>query len=824
MPIVKNLIKWLSYLVIGLVILLGAGVVVVNFYKDEILAKINAKLNGTVEGDVRIGDYHVTFLHAFPHFSITLSDIYLHGPKYDQYHTPFLKAEDVHINIVPYKLLAKQLVISSVDIENGEIFIFKTRTGYTNTEMLKSRKAHNSGNQKELAVVDLHEINLRHMKFTFHDSLKLKHLGIDFVHTRNKIGSDSGRTVIESSGRLTFHGLMMNAEKGSFLREVNASSQLNLSLDSSLTEFIVKPSRLAFEKTTVNLYGVFHLGDQKHFELSIKSENADHREALQIVHDTLASKLSKFSVDGPIKVSVQVRGVMQAGIKPAVDASFSLHDSYVTSGSISAAQLSLNGSFMNHVNTDVPNDENNARMTFENVKGKIDNIPIEATVVLTDMKDPHLDLKAVFDTPLKNLNQNFDSTSISFRSGHFRSSFTYSGKLREYMDKTRTEYSGKLSGQATISDGALYYNKRSYNVKNVNAVFDFTEKVFAISSLTLSVNNNDVAVTGSVKDVIPFFLQPEGNAKIKLSITSPKIDLTGITKPRIAVSKTRAKAKIRKSKEKMVDIVDHLNEHLDLDVSFNIAQFVNRNFKGSQLKGQLLLKNNQFTLNNLAMNFGGGKVQLNTRITDVADKISPISIQTKVTDIALKDFFLAFNDFGQKTFTHEKVEGKLSMTLDLNSAIDDKLDLQMSRLDGDVAFSIREMRLMKFEPIQNLSNFLMKGRDFSDVSFSDINSRVVMNGTKMAVARMEIESTVIGMFIEGIYDLGDSTDLAVQVPLSNLKKRDQDIPPENIGTDSRVGPSVYLRVRTDRDGKTTISYDPFKKFRKNSKGKKNNAA
>ena len=133
---------------------------------------------------------------------------------------------------------------------------------------------------------------------------------------------------------------------------------------------------------------------------------------------------------------------------------------------------------------------------------------------------------------------------------------------------------------------------------------------------------------------------------------------------------------------------------------------------------------------------------------------------------------------------------------------------------------LHDMRLTNFEPIQRLSNFLMKNRDFSDVSFSDINSSVDMQGTKMGVKRMEVTSTVISMFIEGIYDLGDSTDLAVQVPLSNLKKRDQEIPPEHIGTDSRVGPSVYLRVRTDKDGKTNISYDPFKKFRKNGKGKK----
>ena len=47
------------------------------------------------------------------------------------------------------------------------------------------------------------------------------------------------------------------------------------------------------------------------------------------------------------------------------------------------------------------------------------------------------------------------------------------------------------------------------------------------------------------------------------------------------------------------------------------------------MKGQLLLANNTFELKDLSMNFGGGTVKLNTVISDVNNKISPISIQAK---------------------------------------------------------------------------------------------------------------------------------------------------------------------------------------------------
>jgi hypothetical protein len=80
---------------------------------------------------------------------------------------------------------------------------------------------------------------------------------------------------------------------------------------------------------------------------------------------------------------------------------------------------------------------------------------------------------------------------------------------------------------------------------------------------------------------------------------------------------------------------------------------------------------------------------------------------------------------------------------------------------------------------------------------------------------MEISTNVARLFIEGRYSLIDSTNIIIQVPLSNLKKHDKSIKPENIGTDSKMGPSIYLNIITNKGGKMKIAYRPFpKKTRK----------
>jgi len=57
--------------------------------------------------------------------------------------------------------------------------------------------------------------------------------------------------------------------------------------------------------------------------------------------------------------------------------------------------------------------------------------------------------------------------------------------------------------------------------------------------------------------------------------------------------------------------------------------------------------------------------------------------------------------------------------------------------------------------------------------------------------------------------------------VSNLKKdRNPEIPPDSKGNDGKAGLSLRLRVRRGDDGKTKISWDPFKKALKGHLKKK----
>ena len=215
----------------------------------------------------------------------------------------------------------------------------------------------------------------------------------------------------------------------------------------------------------------------------------------------------------------------------------------------------------------------------------------------------------------------------------------------------------------------------------------------------------------------------------------------------------------------------------------------------------------------MTMKTADGTVLLSLQINNLDKPENEVKILTEVKNVDIKKFFKSFDNFSQKAITSDHLSGRLTNRVQLKGKVDDQFKILLPSLSGAVDFRLVDGKLQNFEPMQKLSNFLFKNRDFSNVAFAEIRSKMKINGSSIDIERMEIQSSVLFMFIEGRYSLEDSTALSIQVPLKNLKKRDANYKPENVGTDAKVGASIFLFVHK-KDGKTVISYDPFKKHRK----------
>jgi len=823
----KSLFKWLGITLLAILFLAAAVLGAAYYYKSDILKAINQELKQSINGEVSLGGITFGLWDESPGLSITLHDIYFRGPHYAQHHKDFFAAKKVYVSVRLVPLLQKTIVVRSVRVTQGSIFIYRTHTGYTNLDVFKSGKDMDSVKNENPVLVLFRKVRFDDVQFSFMDSLRKKSIGFHFVDIRCQVSQTDSSSSYSLAGPMKFEGLMLNPTNGSYLKEKTANVEWNLEFKPAVRELIVHPSTMEFSKSKVNLSGDFYFAPPGEFHLVARAERLDYEEGISLLTQALQRRLKNIEIEKPVSVTARIDGQLSSHAAPRVDISFQFNNSRVRAFAMRAEQVSTEGTFSNHVDNTKLNNDHNSKVTLNSFEGVFQGLPTRLTATFHDLRDPRVDLTSTMDLRAKDFNSLLDTTRWKFARGTFTSGIEYSGKLNEFLDSTKTRFQGKLKGEAHLKDGSFLYVPRKQVYEKVSVAVRFDQDHVDIDDISFAVNKSAIYLKGTVLGFVPFFVLPDKKGLVRLTVYSPSLDLAHVMVIEPS-KKVAVKSRANSRKKKVSDLIDRLSEKVEFDLTVTLDRLSYQNMKGSNVKGKLVLNQNALQAQNFRMNLSEGDIRFSLSLANLQKAVNSFSVKSTIRHADIKKFFYAFNNFKLATITHENLEGKLDMQAYFQANVDAYFNINVPSIYGDFDFSIKKGKLLNFEPLQNMSNFLFKRRDFNNVQFGEIRSHMTIRGTEIDIRKMEIESSVLRLFLEGRYSLKDKTNLEVQVPLSNLKRRDKNYKPENVGIDSKVGPSVFLHVYKDDKGKTVIAYDPFKKHvkkkpvkeRSSKKGKK----
>ena len=526
----------------------------------------------------------------------------------------------------------------------------------------------------------------------------------------------------------------------------------------------------------------------------------------------LGNTLSKFRIKGAVDVTANLEGRSLPGFIPSADVTFATKKADIRYGSLAFRAVALTGNFSNNVDSTKAKDNANSIVRITAFKGKMENIPVEGNVTFSMLSNPLMDLTFTSKPSFRQLNDQLDNERFVFDKGNFETTVSYRGRVSEYLDPTKTRYAGKLSGTVAANNVSFQYRPKKIQFKDLRLNASFDEKNFTIQQLDANLNGSAISIHGMMRDFIPFFITPKHRGYVNLKVSSPEFDLTSFAEKRTPTQKSSASAK--QQRKKLSDLLDRIYDRLHFEVDVKADKIKFRKFTSTAFQGRLILDQQQLRANPVSMKIADGRMNLDFSLSEIFQPTSTMNISAKLDKANIKKVFENFNNFNQSTIEAENLEGKITADVAFRAQLDEGFTVLPASMQGRLTCLIVDGALKNFEPMENMSNFLFKKRDFSDVQFAALNSRFSIAGTNMDIERMEIQSSVFSLFLGGRYSFTDSTSLSVQLPLSNLKRRHKDFKPKNVGVDAKTGPSVFLHVYRNKDinSKIKIDYDPFKKW------------
>ena len=782
--------------------------------KAKIIKQLTENVSNKLNGKLTIGDADVSVFKNFPRIAVVLNNVSLTDSMYEQHHHAFFAAKNAFINLNIYRLIKKEDPLSGLVLQNANIYFYTDTSGYTNTYLLKSKKDSSGGPKKTSNDINVKNIELRNVRFILDDRKREKLHDFDVKKLALKLNDDDSILNIKTDANILINSLAFNLPKGTFLKGADLIGDFNLKYGKITQVFSFDSIDVRIAGKPFNLSGKFDLGDKNPaFSLNIYAPKILYEDVKKLLPTRIAASLSMVSLNKPVNAVAKLKGPLQGG-EPYIYAQWKVENADMVTQFLDFEDASFTGYFSNEVVVGQPRYDPNSVISISNLKAKWRNLPVSSNKIeILNLETPILtcDLRSSFN--LTELNEVIPINSIQLLSGNADVILDYKGPVAK-----NNNTNSFLNGSLAFKNGTMLYAPRNVELKGVNGALVFKNSDVFIQNLQCNILNNKIVMNGTAKNVLTLINTEANRVKIDYNIFSPDLNLSSFTY--LLKKKSNVVKKVSSNKKSFGDMavkIDDLLEKSTIDMSLNVNRLTYKKFEASNAKASITLLQDRYIINNVSMQATGGSMNIKGQLLNNSGAYHTASINADINSVDVKKLFSSFNNFGQNGIVAANLEGQLTAKVNTVLNINDDGEVVPSSVNGGVNFSLKNGALNNFEPIKKIQNFIFKKRDFDNITFAELKDNLVIKNGDIKLNRMEIQSSILTLFVEGLYSKKTGSDLSIQIPLNNLKKRDEDYNPVNIGTKSKVGKSIFLRGKTGSDGNVNFKLDLFNKFQKDKK-------
>lgn len=771
----------IQLLAIILILPLLVAFVALTFYKTELTQLLISNAKATYGLDIRMDRTKVSLFENWPNATIEVTDVNASSSLALKSVPAMLQAQSISVSFNLLKLLDKKFVVNSISLKHGMITLVKGKSGNTNYKLIQQSDTTKSTSSLQF---DLRKITLRDIQLNFINEEQDKHIGVLFREDVIHLNSENKIINANITGAIKIDELLFKRSKGAFLKNTEATIYLNTMIYPAYKSFFVDEGSYAIiDEEKYSLVSFVQLNEEKKLTLKINAPAANFKKGVRLMNTKIQQDLARITVKNPIAVNATIVAPIGRTEEPQLYVTISGTNNDLTIGNTKTPyqHVSFTGYLRSVGENGQEADLSKGEVVFKDVKGFVYDCPFTANIVISDLRDPKIKIKAglLIEGPKVKLKPGTDF----ILNGLCKADVTYTGDMRhlnssDFLDEPQ---------QLTFT---INFKKFSYQTATDQPAYIIQGKAEGINKdvkfqgLKLETVGGDFTADGTATDFVPYVFGYKNGFNANIHAVTDYMNLT----PMIAKSFNND-PKTPSTKMSRSDVKEAMDGSFVFAISIFAKKLSIRFINATDATVEMNYAKNTIEINKLTMKACNGTLSATGRLKN----FSAVQAHLAIKNMNVKTMFEQFEDFGQSTIKSEKLRGTISLTADMKVGLNEKFQLKAPDLIGEVQLKLKDGHLLNFEPLQYIGTYFRK-RDFTDITFSEINQNFKIKGTEMNIQNMEIASSVLNLYIDGIYNFKGQTDLNLRIPLSNLKKRDKDYVPQELGKEGRTSKALRLNA------------------------------
>ena len=733
--------------------------------KEQILKTIISQLNEDLNGKLSIKSMEPSLIRGFPGISVSLENVLLRDSLWDIHKHDLLRAKKVYVSINAFSILSGSASIKDIIINDAEIYLLTDSNGVRNTDIFKRKAStgqNGGGVSKKISRVYLNDVQL-----TIDDKLKNKFFKFNIRNFKGSINYvlDGWKGQVKMQTNVDFFAF--NLKKGSFLKNKLIDLDIDLTYANKTGLLNIPLQKIKINKDQLYISAKLNFSPKSSdFLIEIQAPSILFQNAKSLLTAHIISKLKPYDFQGPFEINAVLDGKLKRGGDPLVRVNFTAKDNIMSKGGESITDCSFTGIYTNEWIKGQPRKDPNSMIAFYNMAGKFYDIPFKAdSIQITDLRNPTFTGKFKAGFPLSQLNKIFGGNTFLFNAGTADLDLVYRAPFNQLDSGKRY-----IHGTVKVHGGEASYKPRNMLFKDIRLLMDFRGEDLYLQNLKVKSGTTSLSMEAVLRNFSNFYYTDPQKILIDWKIKSPNVNLNEfIVFLAKRKSGSRSSSRAKKSVQSMSDNLERMLEQASMNMDIDVDKVVYKNFSGSDLRTNITLKQSGILINRLSLNQGGGSLKISGNI-DQSGSLNRFNLKTKITNVNVQKLFYAFDNFGQSAVTDKNLRGTFYGGTSITGSMYDNGKIVPRSFRGTVNFDIRNGALINFEPMEKVGDFAFPNRDFSNISFLNLKNTLTIQGDRVIIPPMEISSSVLKIYLEGIYSFGRGTTMAMKIPLRDPRK------------------------------------------------------
>ncbi|MDT0621068.1 AsmA-like C-terminal region-containing protein [Croceitalea vernalis] len=725
---------------ITLLILVGLLIAIPMFLEGKITDIIKNKVNQSINATLDFEDANLSLIKSFPDAYLDLKGISLINKAPFEGDTLFT-ARDLALEMSIkelFKSAEEPIFIKNITLDNAKLHIKVDQDDNANYDIALTSEGPQDEQLDEISGgfnLELQSYSLTNSEIIYDDFSTGMHL---VVSEMNHFGS--GDLSLDNSELQTRTDAMVSFEMDSTTYLNNNTVALDALIGVNLQEnkYTFLENKALINQLVLIFDGYVKVNEEnQEVDITFKTPSSEFKNFLAIIPQAYANNIEDVTTTGNFEVNGEFKGVVDEEHIPTFEIKINSDNASFKYSDLPKAVKNV------FIDTEINNETGITADTYININRlsfQIDedkfNLNAKVKDVLGNTKvNAHADGKMNLDNISKAYPLPSDFNLSGLLSADMTTVFDMASIENKQYENTKT------SGQLSLTNFKYSSQELKNPVAINNASVTFNAKTVTLNSFDGKTGQTDFKANGTINNLLGFLFNDE-NVEGIFKLQSDTFNMSDfmVEEPEFEDSSKKEETPTERIK---------IPSFLDATIDATALNVIYDNLNLKNVSGQLLIKDERATIQNLNSNLFDGKLNMNGFVS-TKGPISTFDMALEMDGFKISESFKALDLFKVLAPVAEALQGKLNSTVKLSGNLKDDMTPNLATLTGDLLGELLATKVTtKDAPVLNALNNSFTFIDLDALNVNDLKTAISFENGTVKVKPFAVNYKDVAIKIDG---------------------------------------------------------------------------